>query len=192
MKRTCLLIAMLCVVLIASAQEAANKTDSKKRKQGPWVEQVPSIRGEPGYSWEGIYKNDRKEGVWKKYTVNGDILAEETFKNGALDGPCKYFYPDGKISAVGMMLAIDIEGQKDTVIVIDPVTNEETFTEVVRKGNSVRHGEWRVYDEEGTMMRETYDRGELSNSVMGSQRRATQAPLPHEQQSGAKKKRQDP
>ncbi|MFD2887343.1 toxin-antitoxin system YwqK family antitoxin [Chitinophaga cymbidii] len=189
MKRTCLLIAFLCVVLSAVAQD--KRLTSTARKNGPWVEQVPSIRGEPGYSWEGVYKNDRKEGVWKKYTVNGDLLAEETFKNGVLDGMCKYFYPNGKISATGMMLAIDIEGQKDTVIVIDPVTNEETFTEVVRKGNSVRHGEWRVYDEDGNMMRETYDRGELTNSVMGNQRRATQAPLPHEQQSGARKKRND-
>lgn len=191
MKRTCSLIVLLCMVLMASAQEAPNRTDAKKKKQGPWVEQVPSIRGEPGYTWEGVYKDGRKDGVWKKYTVNGDLLAEETFRNGALDGMCKYFYPDGKISATGMMLAIDIEGQKDTIRVIDPVTGEEAFVETTRKGNSVRHGEWRVYDEEGNMMRETYDRGELSNSVMGNQRRATQTPLPHEQQSGAKKKRND-
>lgn len=110
-----MLITLLCAVLAVSAQQAANRTDDKKRKQGPWVEQVESIRGEPGYSWEGVYKNNKKEGIWRKYTVNGDLLAEETFRNGALDGMCKYFYPDGKISATGMMLAIDIEGQKDTV-----------------------------------------------------------------------------
>lgn len=191
MKRTCLLITMLCAVLAVSAQQAANRTDDKKRKQGPWVEQVESIRGEPGYSWEGVYKNNKKEGIWRKYTVNGDLLAEETFRNGALDGICKYFYPDGKISATGMMLAIDIEGQKDTVIVIDPVTNEETFTEIVRKGNSVRHGEWRIYDEGGRMMRETYDRGEVTGSVISDPRRAKSAPLPHEQQSGPGKKKKD-
>lgn len=182
---------MLCAVLAVSAQQAANRTDDKKRKQGPWVEQVESIRGEPGYSWEGVYKNNKKEGIWRKYTVNGDLLAEETFRNGALDGICKYFYPDGKISATGMMLAIDIEGQKDTVIVIDPVTNEETFTEIVRKGNSVRHGEWRIYDEGGRMMRETYDRGEVTGSVISDPRRAKSAPLPHEQQSGPGKKKKD-
>lgn len=188
MKQLCLLIVLACTTLITAAQEVTNQVDAKKRKQGPWIEQVESIRGEPGFSWEGVYKNDRKEGIWKKFDVNGDLLAEETFKNGTLDGLCKYFYPDGKISAVGMMIATDIEGQKDTIMVIDPVTQEEQFTEVTRKGNSVRHGEWRIYDEEGTMLRETYERGELSTSVMGNRKPANVAPLPHEQAGGKKKK----
>lgn len=188
MKQLCLLIVLACTTLITSAQAVTNQVDAKKRKQGPWIEQVESIRGEPGFSWEGVYKNDRKEGIWKKFTINGDLLAEETFKNGALDGLCKYFYPDGKISAVGMMVTTDIEGQKDTVLVIDPVTQEEAFIEVTRKGNSVRQGEWRIYDEDGVMLKETYERGELSNSVMGNRKPANATPLPHEQAGGKKKK----
>lgn len=184
-----MLIICSCFALLAAAQTAANQTDARNRKQGPWVEQVPSIRGEPGYSWEGIYKNDRKEGVWKKYTTDGDVMAEETFKNGVLDGLCKYFYPNGKISAIGNMLSVDIEGQKDTVVVIDPVSGQETLTEVTRKGYSVKHGEWKVYDEDGMMMRETYNRGELSNSVMGNRPRSQAAPLPHEAAEAAKKKK---
>lgn len=189
MKNTCLLIVLLCMILNASAQQGGNnRYDDKKRKTGPWVEMVESVRGEPGYSWEGEYKAGKKEGVWKKFTVNGDVLAEETFKNGALDGLCKYYYPDGKVSAVGMMLAVDLDGQKDTVLVVDPVTGEEKFTEITRKGNSVRQGEWRLYDEDGTMMKETYERGEISKSEMGAPRRNNAAPLPHEQQAGKKKK----
>ncbi|MBO9153931.1 toxin-antitoxin system YwqK family antitoxin [Chitinophaga sp. GCM10012297] len=189
MKKLCFLIICSCFALLAAGQTTGNQTDAKNRKQGPWVEQVPSIRGEPGYTWEGIYKNDRKEGVWKKYTTDGDVMAEETFKNGVLDGLCKYFYPNGKISAIGNMLSVDIDGQKDTIVVIDPVSGQENLTEVTRKGYSVKHGEWKVYDEDGTMMRETYDKGELSNSVMGNRPRSQAAPLPHEAAEAAKKKK---
>ncbi|MGX5816788.1 toxin-antitoxin system YwqK family antitoxin [Chitinophaga lutea] len=187
MKR--LFISILCAGLAVSASaQDVNKTDAKKRKQGPWVEQVESIRGEPGYSWEGVYKNDRKEGVWKKYTINGDLMAEETFLQGALQGLCKYYYPNGKISATGQMIAIDLEGQKDTVVTIDPVSGEESLMEVVRKGNSVRQGEWRLYDEDGNMVRETYERGELSSSAQVNRPRNT-APLPHEAGAAGKKKK---
>lgn len=186
MKQLILSIACATFSLFVQAQ---NKTDDKQRKQGPWVEQVESIRGEPGYSWEGVYKNSRKEGVWKKFTIAGDLMAEETFRNGSLDGLCKYYYPDGKLSAAGQMLAMDIEGQKDTIMVIDPVTQEEKLTEVVRKGHSVRHGEWRVYDEEGNMMKEVYERGELVESAAGGRSKSTANPLPHQQERVPKKKK---
>lgn len=190
MKKITFLIIFSCFALAVNAQ-TTNKKDAKQRKQGPWIEQVAPLRGEPGYSWEGSYKNDRKEGVWKKYDETGNIIAEETFHNGVLDGPCKYFYPNGKLSAAGVMLAMDIEGEIDTVLVIDPVTQEESRVEVVRKGNSVRNGEWRLYDEDGNMVKETYSRGEI---VTGEkvQRKANAAPLPHEvqqQQAAGKKKK---
>ena len=189
MKKLISLIFCSFAVLTVAAQSGMNGVDAKKRRQGPWSEQVASVRGEPGYSWEGNYKNDRKEGIWKKYSINGDVIAEETFKNGVLDGLCKYYYPDGKLSASGNMLAVEIEGQVDTIMVVDPVTGDESLTEVVRKGNSVKHGEWRVFDEDGNMVRETYERGELSASAPGSRPRQA-APLPHEQQApGSKKKR---
>ncbi|MGN6508485.1 MAG: toxin-antitoxin system YwqK family antitoxin [Chitinophaga sp.] len=175
--------------MLAAAQTAANQTDAKGRKQGPWAEQVAPLRGEPGYTWEGIYNHGRKEGVWKKYSVDGDVMAEETFKFGVLDGLCKYYYPNGRISAVGNMLSVDIDGQKDTVVVVDPVSGQESLTEVTRKGYSVKHGEWKVYDEDGAMMRETYDRGELSSSVIGNRPRQQSAPLPHEAVPAGKKKR---
>lgn len=188
MKKIVLLITLSCFALFAQAQKT-NQLDAKKRKQGPWVEQVAPLRGEPGYSWEGVYKTDRKEGVWRKYNVTGDLIAEETFHNGVLDGPCKYFYDNGKLNAAGNMLAMDIEGEIDTVLVIDPVTQEESRVEVVRKGNSVRHGEWRIYDEDGVMIKETYSRGEIVTGAADNQRKANATPLPHELQQAADKKR---
>lgn len=189
MKKITILIIISCFTMLVQAQ-TTNQKDAKQRKQGPWVEQVEPLRGEPGYSWEGAYKNDRKEGIWKKYDVSGDLIAEESFHNGVLDGPCKYYYPNGKLSAAGVMLAMDIEGEVDTVTVIDPVTQEESRVEVVRKGNSVRNGEWRLYDEDGNMIKETYSRGEIVTAEK-AQRKANAAPLPHElqQQTGNKRKK---
>jgi len=192
-KKITILIIISCFTLLAQAQTqtAVNQKDAKQRKQGPWIEQVEPLRGEPGYSWEGSYKNDRKEGTWKKYDVSGDMIAEETFHNGVLNGPCKYYYPNGKLSAAGVMLATEIEGEVDTVVVIDPVTQEESRVEVVRMGNSVRNGEWRLYDEDGNMIKETYSRGEIVTAEKGAQRKSNVAPLPHElqQQTGNKKKK---
>ncbi|GAA0558860.1 toxin-antitoxin system YwqK family antitoxin [Chitinophaga japonensis] len=189
MKRTILLIAICCAALFAQAQ--TNQRDAKQRKQGRWMEEVAPLRGEPGYTWEGTYKNDRKEGVWKKYNVSGDLVAEETFQQGVLDGPCKYYYRNGRLSAAGNMLAMEIEGEIDTVLVIDPVTQDESRVEVVRKGNSVRHGEWRLYDEEGHMIRETYSRGELVTEDRGPQRKANAPLLPHEMQAKEGKRKKD-
>jgi len=65
-KKITILIIISCFTLLAQAQTqtAVNQKDAKQRKQGPWIEQVEPLRGEPGYSWEGSYKNDRKEGTW--------------------------------------------------------------------------------------------------------------------------------
>ncbi|HEU4553332.1 MAG TPA: hypothetical protein VFS25_10880 [Chitinophaga sp.] len=188
MKKIIFALIISCFAVAVHAQ--INKRDAKQRKQGPWSEQVAPLRGEPGYTWEGVYKSDRKEGVWKKYNEVGDLVAEETFHNGVLDGPCKYYYPNGKLSAAGNMLAMDIEGEVDTVTVIDPVTQEESRVEVVRKGNSVRHGEWRIWDEDGHMVKETYSRGEIVTSESGNQRKGNTILLPHEQQAaGGKRKK---
>ncbi|WP_109699129.1 toxin-antitoxin system YwqK family antitoxin [Chitinophaga deserti] len=192
MKRTGILMLLSCgLYFSAGAQSAENRTDAKQRKQGVWAERIPALREDPAYILEGSYVNGRKEGVWKKTTEDGDVVAEETYKNGALDGLCKYYYPNGKISAAGRMLAIDLEGQKDTVVTINVTTGEEQLMEVTRKGHSVRHGEWRLYDEDGNMIRETYDKGEISESVMQEKKRSSQTPLPHEAQPARRGSRKE-
>ncbi len=91
MKRRWFLNCLLLLVWGSSfAQVKSNQRDGQNRKQGRWVEEVGELRGEPGYTWEGVYKNDRKEGVWKKTSAIGNLLAEETYKNNVLDGYCKY------------------------------------------------------------------------------------------------------
>ncbi|MFB6457293.1 toxin-antitoxin system YwqK family antitoxin [Chitinophaga sp. Hz27] len=204
MRRLLLVCMIQCFVLCAFAQQLEykvpkhNQKDEKGRKQGLWMEEVGEIRGEPGFTWEGVYKNDRKDGKWTKSTHSGILLAEETYKNNALNGYCKYFYPDGKKSAEGLIVSSEIPGQKDTIAVIDLETGNETMKEIVREGNPVRQGLWKVYDEEtGKMSKEYYRLGEIipaseagdNDSIPVSV--APKAPvsqLPHEAAAGGKKK----
>jgi hypothetical protein len=192
------LYTLLQIVFISSmAQVKANQRDQQRRKQGYWMEEVGEVRGEPGYTWEGVYKNDRKEGVWKKTTAIGNLIAEETYKNNVLDGYCKYYYSNGKPSEEGAYISTEVEGQRDTIMIIDPVTNAETPTEIIRKGNSVRNGVWKLYDEEtGKAVKEYYKRGEtvtageLGDSSTVEQPAAKKAvlQLPHENAGKHKKK----
>ncbi|WP_343674348.1 hypothetical protein [Chitinophaga sp.] len=137
-----------------------NKKDDQKRKQGEWSEEVPAIRGEDGYTWEGSYVDDRKEGIWKKYAPSGAIIAEETFKHNVLNGPARYFYLNGLVSAEGNFVAKDIDDTVESYRVIDPVTQEEKFEEIKRSASSLRDGLWKIYDEDGNMVKEYYKRGE--------------------------------
>ena len=60
--------------------DTLNAIDKKDLKQGKWVTTVPELRGNPGYDEEGVYKDDKREGVWRQYTAEGDLLAMENYK----------------------------------------------------------------------------------------------------------------
>ena len=182
---------------VFAQQIKINQRDAQNRKQGAWMEEVGEVRGEPGYTWEGAYKNDRKEGIWRKTSLAGNLIAEETFHNNVLDGRCRYFFPDGKLMEEGVYMATEIEGQRDTIMVIDPVTNEETPTEIIRKGNSVRNGILRIFDEEaGKLVKQYYKRGEIvTPEELGDTTAPVESPvkkapmqLPHESLGKSKKK----
>ncbi|NIG54318.1 toxin-antitoxin system YwqK family antitoxin [Chitinophaga sp. Cy-1792] len=204
MRRLLFVCTLLCLATGAFAQQLVykvpkhNQKDEKGRKQGLWMEEVGEIRGEPGFTWEGVYKNDRKEGKWTKSTHGGILLAEETYKNNALNGYCKYFYPDGKRSAEGMIVSSEIPGQKDTIFVVDLDTGAEKPMEIVREGNPVRQGLWKVYDEDsGKMTKQYYSLGEeISAAEAGDNDsipaavtpKAPVSHLPHEDAVNGKKK----
>lgn len=165
MRTTIILFSLLQLLMLSTyAQEVKmnmNQVDAQHRKQGAWSEEVPEVRGEDGYTWEGNYVNDVKEGVWKKYAQAGAIIAEETYRHGVLSGHCRYFYQDGKVSAEGNFISIDVDGQMESYRVVDPVTGEEKFEEVPRNPKSLRDGLWKIFDEDGNMTKEYYKRGEM-------------------------------
>src|SRR5215469_4059617 len=77
--------------IISPKGDTLNCVDDNDKRQGRWVIHVDELRGEPGYEEEGIYKNGRKEGLWRVYALTGDIKGVEFYKWGLKDGICQYF-----------------------------------------------------------------------------------------------------
>jgi hypothetical protein len=55
--------------------DTLNAIDNSGLKQGKWVIHVDPLRGEPGYEEEGIFVNDKREGLWRKYTLQSDLIS---------------------------------------------------------------------------------------------------------------------
>ena len=72
-------------------RDTINAIDQHDWKQGKWVIHVEPLRGEPGYEEEGIFKNDKKEGIWRQYSLVGDIIAVEFYKLGGKHGIQQYY-----------------------------------------------------------------------------------------------------
>ena len=70
--------------------DTINKIDKKNLKQGKFVLRREELRGEPGFEEEGIFKNDTKEGVWRRYNLQGDPIGFETYLRGVKDGFKQY------------------------------------------------------------------------------------------------------
>jgi antitoxin component YwqK of YwqJK toxin-antitoxin module len=47
---------------------------------------------------EGFLKGRKRIGKWKYFYANGDVMSEESYKNGLLDGEQLIYYPDGKVT----------------------------------------------------------------------------------------------
>jgi hypothetical protein len=149
--------------------DTLNCTDVKGKKQGKWIERVEEVRGEPGFESEGEYYNNRKEGVWKSFNLQGDKIAEEFYKWGGKDGICKYFDAlTGLLVREENWMAIDPSVVGDTIIIDDP-NDPKGMRKIKRyikeEGYSLKHGTWTYYSlETGRIQRlETYDRDSLLN-----------------------------
>ena len=104
--------------------DTLNAIDKKGLKQGKWVNVVGEIRGEPGYEEEGIYKDDKKTGPWRKYTVNGDIIAMENYKFGGKDGIQQYFTFLGNLEREESWRGYNPDAPYDTIPVYGTGSNE--------------------------------------------------------------------
>lgn len=128
--------------------DTLNRVDMKGMKQGPWVNHVEDLRGERGYDEQGYYENDFKDGVWKKFSLQGVKIAEENYRWGKLDGKSKYYTYNGGLERVESWRALDPTRKFDTVIVYDLKDPSKELQRVVVKneGASIKHGAWIFYD----------------------------------------------
>ena len=77
--------------MIGVKGDTLNCVDQNNLKQGRWVTRVENLRGEPGYTEQGVYKDGKKEGAWTTYNLMGDTIAQENYKWGYKDGICRYY-----------------------------------------------------------------------------------------------------
>lgn len=145
--------------------DTLNAIDNSDRKQGKWVVHVDPIRGEPGYEEEGIFKNGKKEGVWRVYNLNSDLIAVENYKLGGKDGIQQYYTYLGELYREESWRGYNPDAPYDTIAVYGEGNNEIVDFKIVKAEQySVKHGEWKYYDpvNGGRLIKvEKYDRGHL-------------------------------
>jgi len=145
--------------------DTINIIDQQGMKQGKWVVHVNPLRGEPGFEEEGIFKNDKKEGPWRKYTLQGDLLSIENYKYGGKDGVSQYFTPlSGDLVREENWRAYNPDSPYDTIPIYGTDNNQILSYKIVKAEQySVKNGDWTFYDPmTGRIMKiEKYDRGYL-------------------------------
>ena len=205
----CILALCCCVSLNGYGQyksfiigvkgDTLNCVDLKGRKQGKWVMRYDELRGEPGYEEEGVYKNDKKEGPWRRYSLVGDVLAMENYRWGNKDGACRYFTGFGEMLREEHWKALNPDRLYDTVDVED-VDHLGQYKKVIVKneGAGLPHGVWNYYDPASGLITKTenYTLGKLegnkaSKSVAAATEKKVEKPkevLDYEKKNAGKKK----
>ncbi|MFT3844617.1 MAG: hypothetical protein QM725_06170 [Lacibacter sp.] len=127
--------------------DTLNCTDVKGLKQGKWINRYDEIRGEPGYEEEGEYKEGKKEGPWRMYSLQGDLLAVENYRWGNKHGKQQYFNIMGDILREESWLSHNPEHPTETVEVYDINDPKKVYlVEVKMEGSTVQHGLWTFYE----------------------------------------------
>ena len=153
---------------INTKRDTINAIDKKDLKQGKWVIRVEELRGEPGYEEEGIFKNDKKEGIWRLYNLTGDIIGVENYKLGGKDGIQQYYTYLGDLYREESWRGYNPDAPYDTVAVYGTGSNEIVDFKIVKAEQySVKHGEWKYFDPAtGRLVKsEKYERGFLEKPV---------------------------
>lgn len=100
------LVFSLSLVLSSLSSKAGfNYKDPSGLRQGYWVI-TGEMSGDKQYAptakvEEGNYKDDLREGVWKKYWPNGNLRSEITYKIGKPHGLYHIYYQSGKSEEQG-------------------------------------------------------------------------------------------
>lgn len=149
---------------LSAKGDTLNAVDKNNLKQGKWIISVPELRGEEGYEEEGVMKNDKKTGTWRKYSLNSDLLAIENYSYGGKDGQQQYFSKFGELLREENWRGYNPDAPYDTIPVYGTGSNEIISYKIVKAEQySVKHGDWTYYDPStGRIIKtETYDRNRL-------------------------------
>jgi hypothetical protein len=130
--------------MIAPSGDTINVTDNHNLKQGKWVITTGGAFDEPTQTLMGIYINGKKFGHWKSYEM-GALVSDENYYNNCLDGTSSY-YENGGLLGIASYFASHSLQERDTIVVKNPVTDEERIMVVKTDNTSYRDGEWRYYN----------------------------------------------
>ncbi len=122
-----------------------NKLDPNGKRQGTWLITKGGRMGEDGYTEFGNYEHGDKYGKWYKIDDQGDLMAVESYRNNVLDGEVKY-YDKGQLTCIGHYRGLNPETKYDTIMVVHPVTGEESLRAVESDRGTTRHGLWQFFD----------------------------------------------
>jgi hypothetical protein len=153
--------------IIGIKGDTLNCTDVHGLRQGKWIIKYEQVRGEPGFEEEGQYIDGKKEGPWRQYSLQGDLMAIENFRWGNKNGVNQYFTRNGELIREESWRAVNPLNPYDTVEVADwekdPLGLITKSVVVKLEGSSVKHGPWKFYEPQtGIIMKtETWVLGDI-------------------------------
>ncbi len=85
--------------------DTINVIDHNGLKQGKWIvygkSKANSCFQPDAKAEEGVYSDNKKNGIWKEYYCTGNMKNKITFNNGRPDGYAIIYHENGKISEEG-------------------------------------------------------------------------------------------
>lgn len=145
--------------IISVKGDTLNCTDLQGLRQGKWLIKYSQVRGEPGYEEEGEYRDGKKEGVWRQYSLEGDLIGVENFRWGHKNGVSQYFTRNGELLREESWRAVNPLNPYDTVEVPDwekdPLGLITKMAIVKLEGSTVKHGHWKFYQPQTGMVMKT-------------------------------------
>lgn len=133
MKRWSILFFCIFSILLAFAQ---NKTDSLGRKQGYWKVFYPNSKH---IEYEGFFKDDKPQGLFKYYYEHDTIKAKLDFKKDGKVAYATLYHWNGKVMGKGKYL----EQKKDSVWTfyneLGQLINRENYLQGQRHGLSITY-----------------------------------------------------
>jgi hypothetical protein len=131
---------------LTSKGDTINIVDRNDLRQGRWAVKVDGVRGEPGYEEEGVYKDGKKEGVWRLFTTMADLIAVERYRWGNKDGKNQYFNIRGLLREESWK-AVNPDNPYDTIDVPDLMDPNKVTRKVIKiEGTAIKHGDWKYFD----------------------------------------------
>lgn len=146
--------------------DTINAINQNGDKVGKWVHRVEELRGNPGYEEEGMYRKGQKDGIWRRYSLQGDIVALENYKLGGKDGIQQYFSELGDLIEEQSWKGYNPDAPFDTIPIYGEGSNEIIDYKILKaEPYSVKDGDWKFYEPgTGRLLRtEKWERNVLVN-----------------------------